>query len=157
MYRPNKKLLLCFCSCEKWLQLYLLGVLTVLQIIRLTKYLFSNSLHCAHIFQVTRLRWLAFFLASLRKHCLCLFWDNLSRYLWLMNNTWKNGLTGNICGVLKGQGRSHTLHLPYLRLSQAVQVGDVKHTTHSCSIHTACPSLLQTQVVQDLTEARILG
>lgn len=46
---------------------------------------------------------------------------------------------------------------PYLRLSQAVQVGDVEHTTHGSSVYTTCPSLLQTQVVQDLTEAGILG
>lgn len=46
---------------------------------------------------------------------------------------------------------------PYLRLSQAVQVGDVEHTTHSSGVYTACAPLLQTQVFQDLTQAGILG
>ena len=46
--------------------------------------------------------------------------------------------------------------VPYLRQSQAVQVGDVEHTANSRGVHAAGPSLLQTQVVQDLTEARIL-
>lgn len=46
---------------------------------------------------------------------------------------------------------------PYLRQSQAVQVGDVEHSAHSSGVHTTGPSLLQTQVVQDCIEAGILG
>lgn len=42
-------------------------------------------------------------------------------------------------------------------MSQAVQVGDVEHTSYSCGVHAACPSLLQTQIAQDLAEAGILG
>lgn len=44
----------------------------------------------------------------------------------------------------------------YLRLSKAVQVGNVKHAAHSGGVHPTSASLLKTQVVQDLTEARIL-
>lgn len=44
----------------------------------------------------------------------------------------------------------------YLRVSQAVQVGDVEHAAHSSGVDTTRPSLLQTQVVQDLIQARIL-
>lgn len=47
--------------------------------------------------------------------------------------------------------------ISYLRLPQSVQVGDVKHAAHSSSVHAACPSLLQTQVAQNLAEAGILG
>lgn len=49
------------------------------------------------------------------------------------------------------------LRLSYLGLSQAIQVGDVEHAAHSGGVHATCASLLQTQVVQDLTEAGILG
>lgn len=44
----------------------------------------------------------------------------------------------------------------YLRLSQSVQVGDVKGAPHSSSVHTSRPTLLQTQVVQDFAKSGIL-
>jgi hypothetical protein len=45
----------------------------------------------------------------------------------------------------------------YLRLPQSVQVGDVEGAPHCSSVHSSCPTLLQTQVVQDFAKARILG
>lgn len=49
------------------------------------------------------------------------------------------------------------LRFSYLGLSQAIQVGDVEGATHSGRVHAACAALLQTQVVQDLTETGVLG
>lgn len=44
----------------------------------------------------------------------------------------------------------------HLRLSQPIQVGDVKGSAHCCCVHAPCPSLLETQVGQDLTETGVL-
>lgn len=41
-------------------------------------------------------------------------------------------------------------------MSQAVQVGDVKDPAHGGRVHAPRPSLLETQVGQDLTEAGVL-
>lgn len=49
------------------------------------------------------------------------------------------------------RGASRSSAPPYLRMSQAVQVGDVKDPAHSGRVHAPRPSLLETQVGQDLT------
>lgn len=52
---------------------------------------------------------------------------------------------------------SFLLQVLYLRLSQTIQVGDVKHSAHGGSVDSTCPSLLQAQAVEDLAESRVLG
>lgn len=47
--------------------------------------------------------------------------------------------------------------LAYLRLSQTVQVGDVKHPAHGGRVDSTRPSLLQAQAAEDLAESRVLG
>lgn len=49
------------------------------------------------------------------------------------------------------------LQVSYLRLSQAIQVGDVKDSAHGGGVDSARPSLLQAQVAEDLAESRVLS
>lgn len=58
--------------------------------------------------------------------------------------------------VATGAADSLLSSLSYLRLPQAVQVGDVEDPAHSSGVHATGPSLLQTQVAEDLAEAGVL-
>lgn len=52
---------------------------------------------------------------------------------------------------------SFLLQVLYLRLSQTIQVGDVKHSAHGGGVDSTRPSLLQAQAAEDLAESRVLG
>lgn len=52
---------------------------------------------------------------------------------------------------------SFLLRVLYLRLSQTIQVGDVKHSAHGGGVDSTRPSLLQAQAAEDLAEPGVLG
>lgn len=49
------------------------------------------------------------------------------------------------------------LEVSYLRLSQTIQVGDVKDSAHGSGVDSTRPPLLQTQVAEDQAESRVLS
>lgn len=54
------------------------------------------------------------------------------------------------------RGTDNTVQSTNLRLAKSVQVGYVKSTTYSSSVHTAGPSLLKAKFSEDFREALVL-